>query len=145
MKKVWGLIIAGIVAGVLINQYTLQKPVTIQEKSNEEQTQAIQENIQQTEEANLIYNALQTHLDEFGGKYGAKTSWYDNIKEIEIIYPESATIKTDLKEEDKDAANKIAGAVLGFFNSKLTPIEQKVKNVIILDKNGKAIVSIETL
>ena len=81
--------------------------------------------------------AIGNYLDDIFGGPGVKTSWYDNITDIEVR-GDTATIKTNLAAGDEKII-ALCGVVSGFIYSQLNE-HLGIRKVKILGESGKVLV-----
>ena len=82
--------------------------------------------------------AIRHYLAEIFGVPGFKTSWYDNIIDVEVS-GDTATIKTNLFGGD-DRIITVCGVVSGFIYSNLN-VQLGIRKVKILGRSGEVLVS----
>ena len=81
--------------------------------------------------------AIRQYLADIFGVTGFKTSWYDNIMDVEVT-GDTATIKTNLSGGDEKIIS-VCGVVSGFIYSHLN-VKLGIKKVKILGRSGKVLV-----
>ena len=81
--------------------------------------------------------AIRQYLADIFGVPDFKTSWYDNIIDVEVT-ADTATIKTNLSSGDEKLIN-LCGVVSGFVYSHLNA-QLGIRNVKILGSSGEVLV-----
>lgn len=81
--------------------------------------------------------AIRQYLADIFGVPGFKTSWYDNIIDVEVA-GDTVTVKTNLSRGDKKIRN-VCGVVSGFVYSNLNA-ELGIRKVKILGSSGEVLV-----
>jgi len=81
--------------------------------------------------------AIRQYLADIFGVTGFKTSWYDNIIDVEVT-GDTATIKTNLSGRDEKIIN-VCGVVSGFIYSHLN-VHLGIRKVKILGISGEVLV-----
>ena len=81
--------------------------------------------------------AIRQYLADIFGIPGFKTSWYDNIIDVEVT-GDTATIKTNLSSGDEKII-KVCGVVSGFIYSHLN-VQLGIRKVKILGNSGEVLV-----
>jgi len=81
--------------------------------------------------------AIRQYLADIFGVPDFKTSWYDNIIDVEVT-ADTATIKTNLSSGDEKLIN-FCGVVSGFVYSHLNA-QLGIRNVKILGSSGEVLV-----
>ena len=81
--------------------------------------------------------AIRQYLADIFGVPELKTSWYDNIIDVEVT-GDTATIKTNLSSGDEKLIN-VCGVVSGFIYSQLNA-ELGIRKVKILGSSGEVLV-----
>ena len=81
--------------------------------------------------------AIRQYLADIFGVPGFKTSWYDNIIDVEVT-GDTATIKTNLSSGDEKIIN-VCGVVSGFIYSHLN-VQLGIRKVKILGSSGEVLV-----
>ena len=81
--------------------------------------------------------AIRKYLADIFGGPGVKTSWYDNITDVEVR-GDTATIKTNLPAGDEKII-AVCGVVSGFIYSQLNE-HLGIRKVKILGNSGKVLV-----
>jgi hypothetical protein len=86
--------------------------------------------------------AIRQYLADIFGVPGFKTSWYDNIINVEVT-GDTATIKTNLSSGDEKIII-VCGVVSGFVYSHLN-VQLGIRKVKILGSSGEVLVFRRTL
>jgi hypothetical protein len=81
--------------------------------------------------------AIRQYLADIFGVSGFKTSWYDNIIDVEVT-GDTATMKTNLSSGDEKII-KVCGVVSGFIYSHLN-VQLGIRKVKILGSSGEVLV-----
>ena len=81
---------------------------------------------------------IRQYLADIFGVPDFKTSWYDNIIDVEVA-GDTATIKTNLSSGDEKIIN-VCGVVSGFIYSHLN-VQLGIRKVKILGRSGEVLVS----
>ena len=81
--------------------------------------------------------AIRQYLTDIFGVPDFKTSWYDNIIDVEVA-DDTAIIKTNLSSGDEKLI-KVCGVVSGFIYSQLNA-QLNIKKVKILGSSGEVLV-----